>query len=100
MAGDYTTTSNPNEGQPGPASGFTFDAIQEQLGKQAAQLDQNLKARIDSMDPNSTRDMVNFQVEFNKYMIVEGLRSSTVKSVKDTIQSIIQKNINCRLTTK
>ena len=43
------------------------------------------------MDPNSTKDMVEFQVEFNKYMIVEGLRSSIVKSIKDTLQGIIQK---------
>lgn len=91
MAGDYTGTYNPVQNQPGPADGFNFDSIQAQFGQQAATLDANLKARIDNMDPNSTQDMVNFQVEFNKYMIVEGLRSSIIKSVKDTIQSIIQK---------
>ncbi|PJE80415.1 hypothetical protein CI610_00598 [invertebrate metagenome] len=91
MAGDYTSTYNPAEGQPGPANGFNFDAIQAQFGKQAATMDENLKNRVNTMDPNSTQDMVNFQVEFNKYMIVEGLRSSIIKSIKDTIQSIIQK---------
>lgn len=91
MAGDYRTTTNPNEGQPGPADGFNFDAIQEEFGRQAQKLDQNLKARISTMDPNSTQDMVNFQVEFNKYMIVEGLRSSIIKSIKDTLQGILQK---------
>ncbi|WP_263079687.1 EscF/YscF/HrpA family type III secretion system needle major subunit [Endozoicomonas sp. Mp262] len=91
MAGDYRSTSNSTESQPGPADGFNFDSVQEQFGKQAQRLDQNLKTRINNMDPNSTQDMVNFQVEFNKYMIVEGLRSSIIKSIKDTIQSIIQK---------
>lgn len=91
MAGNFETTFNPNEDQPGAADGFNFDSIQAEFGKQAAKLDQNLKTRVENMDPNSTQDMVNFQVEFNKYMIVEGLRSGIIKSIKDTIQSIIQK---------
>ncbi|MDP0588350.1 MAG: EscF/YscF/HrpA family type III secretion system needle major subunit [Candidatus Endonucleobacter bathymodioli] len=91
MAGNYETTFNPNENQPGPAEGFNLDAVQKVFGAQAEKLDQNLKTRMESMDPNSTQDMVNFQVEFNKYMIVEGLRSGIIKSIKDTIQSIIQK---------
>lgn len=70
---------------------LNFDRIQETFGNQAEELDKALKSRIASMDPNNTKDMVEFQVEFNKYMIVEGLRSSIIKSIKDTLQSIIQK---------
>ena len=90
-AGDYTTTSNPNQNQPTAAAGINFDTVQAQFGAQAAQIDANLKTRIDNMDPNSTQDMINFQVEFNKYMVVEGLRSSIIKSIKDTLSNIIQK---------
>ena len=70
---------------------FNFDRVQETFGNQAAAMDAALKNRITTMDPNNTKDMVEFQVEFNKYMIVEGLRSSIIKSIKDTLQSIIQK---------
>ncbi|MGI9279298.1 MAG: type III secretion system needle filament subunit SctF [Endozoicomonas sp.] len=80
-------------GQQGTAGAnqFNFDHIQSVFGKTAETLDQNLKAKITNMDPNNTKDMVEFQVEFNKYMIIEGLRSSIIKSIKDTLQSIIQK---------
>lgn len=70
---------------------FNFDQVQATFGNKADELDQELKSKISSMDPNSTKDMVAFQVDFNKYMIIEGLRSSIIKSIKDTIQSIIQK---------
>lgn len=86
----YQDTYNNNYNQPGSA-GFSFDKVSEAFGSQAEALDAALKTRVANMDPNSTKDMVEFQVEFNKYMIVEGLRSSIVKSIKDTIQSIIQK---------
>ncbi|MDD7805308.1 MAG: EscF/YscF/HrpA family type III secretion system needle major subunit [Endozoicomonas sp. (ex Botrylloides leachii)] len=91
MSTGFDQTLNNEFQQPGPSDGFNFDAIQTQFGNQAKLLDESLKERINNMDPNSTQDMVNFQVEFNKYMIVEGLRSSIIKSIKDTIQSIIQK---------
>lgn len=77
-------------GQP-DSTDLNFDRIQETFGQQAENMDKILKDRITTMDPNNTKDMVEFQVEFNKYMIVEGLRSSIIKSIKDTIQSIIQK---------
>ncbi|KEI71560.1 EscF/YscF/HrpA family type III secretion system needle major subunit [Endozoicomonas elysicola] len=86
----FQDTYNPNYNQPGSTS-FSFDKVSETFGSQAEALDAALKTRVANMDPNSTKDMVEFQVEFNKYMIVEGLRSSIVKSIKDTIQSIIQK---------
>lgn len=78
-------TTTPGNGE------FTFDAVQDRFGKVANDLDVALKKKVETMDPNSTKDMVAFQVDFNKYMIVEGLRSSIIKSIKDTIQSIIQK---------
>ncbi len=86
----YQDTYNTKYNQPGTES-FSFDKISETFGKQADALDAALKKRVAAMDPNSTKDMVEFQVEFNKFMIVEGLRSSIVKSIKDTLQSIIQK---------
>ena len=70
---------------------FNFDQVQSTFGNKADELDRELKTKISNMDPNSTKDMVAFQVDFNKYMIIEGLRSSIIKSIKDTIQSIIQK---------
>ncbi|MET4694890.1 EscF/YscF/HrpA family type III secretion system needle major subunit [Endozoicomonas lisbonensis] len=80
-------------GSTGGATGnnFNFDQIQSTFGQKANELDIELKNKISTMDPNSTKDMVAFQVDFNKYMIIEGLRSSIIKSIKDTIQSIIQK---------
>ncbi|MGI9276955.1 MAG: EscF/YscF/HrpA family type III secretion system needle major subunit [Endozoicomonas sp.] len=81
--------SQPNS-QPDTGN-LNFNRIQETFGDQAAILDGQLKNRIATMDPNNTKDMVEFQVQFNKYMIVEGLRSSVIKSIKDTLQSIIQK---------
>ena len=86
----YQDTYNSNYNQPN-SGGFNFDKVSEAFGSQAEALDAALKTRVANLDPNSTKDMVEFQVEFNKYMIVEGLRSSIVKSIKDTIQSIIQK---------
>ena len=83
-------TSNSSTGQ-SDSGNFNFDRVQDTFGRQAENMDKILKDRITTMDPNNTKDMVEFQVEFNKYMIVEGLRSSIVKSIKDTIQSIIQK---------
>ncbi len=75
-----------------PDSGdLNFTRVQEEFGRQADRMDTILRDRISTMDPNNTKDMVEFQVEFNKYMIVEGLRSSIIKSIKDTLQSIIQK---------
>ncbi|OED44443.1 hypothetical protein ACH42_07480 [Endozoicomonas sp. (ex Bugula neritina AB1)] len=82
--------SSPGTGQP-DSTNLNFDRVQETFGQQAENMDNILKDRITTMDPNNTKDMVEFQVEFNKYMIVEGLRSSIIKSIKDTIQSIIQK---------
>ena len=79
-----------NTGQP-DSTDLNFDRVQDTFGRQAEKMDEILKERINTMDPNNTKDMVEFQVEFNKYMIVEGLRSSIIKSIKDTIQSIIQK---------
>ena len=73
------------------SSNFNFDRVQDTFGAQAQQMDDALKQKISTMDPNNTKDMVEFQVQFNKYMIVEGLRSSIIKSIKDTLQSIIQK---------
>ena len=70
---------------------FNFDDVQAKLGQSANTLNDDLSAKIASMDPNNTKDMVEFQVMFNKYMVVEGLRSSIIKSIKDTLQSIIQK---------
>lgn len=86
----YQDTYNQQFNQPGSSS-FSFDKVSETFGSQAEALDAALKNKVATMDPNSTKDMVEFQVEFNKYMIVEGLRSSIIKSIKDTIQSIIQK---------
>ncbi len=83
-------TSSAATGQ-SDSGNFNFDRIQDTFGAQAESMDAALKNRITTMDPNNTKDMVEFQVEFNKYMIVEGLRSSIIKSIKDTIQSIIQK---------
>ena len=83
-------TYNSSYNQPA-STGFSFDRVTETFGNQAEALDAALKERVANMDPNNTKDMVEFQVEFNKYMIVEGLRSSIVKSIKDTLQSIIQK---------
>lgn len=83
--------SNQQQQQTTTAASFSFDRVTEALGSQAHALDAALKQRVGTMDPNSTKDMVEFQVEFNKFMIVEGLRSSIVKSIKDTLQSIIQK---------
>ncbi|MRI35054.1 EscF/YscF/HrpA family type III secretion system needle major subunit [Endozoicomonas sp. OPT23] len=70
---------------------FNFDDVQDKLGASANTLNEQLSAKISDMDPNNTKDMVEFQVMFNKYMVVEGLRSSIIKSIKDTLQSIIQK---------
>lgn len=75
----------------GAAGNFNFDQVTKTFGATAEKLDADLKTKIQNMDPNSTKDMVAFQVDFNKYMIIEGLRSSVIKSIKDTIQSIIQK---------
>ncbi|MCW7551917.1 EscF/YscF/HrpA family type III secretion system needle major subunit [Endozoicomonas gorgoniicola] len=82
-------TGGPTGGATG--NNFNFDQIQSTFGQKANELDIELKNKISTMDPNSTKDMVAFQVDFNKYMIIEGLRSSIIKSIKDTIQSIIQK---------
>lgn len=84
------STLNTDYSQPTSTS-FSFDKLSETFGRQAEALDTALQTRVTNMDPNSTKDMVEFQVEFNKYMIVEGLRSSVVKSIKDTLQGIIQK---------
>lgn len=77
----------------GPQSSakLNFDHVQSTFGDQAEKLDIQLRQKISTMDPNNTKDMVEFQVEFNKYMVIEGLRSSVIKSIKDTLQSIIQK---------
>ena len=75
----------------GAGINLNFDRVQERFGDVADKLDTELKSKIATMDQNSTKDMVAFQVDFNKYMVVEGLRSSIVKSIKDTLQSIIQK---------
>ncbi|WP_330925741.1 EscF/YscF/HrpA family type III secretion system needle major subunit [Candidatus Sororendozoicomonas aggregata] len=89
---EYNATLNTGPAsQPGSRDGFNFDTVQKQFGEQSKLLDEQLKERIDGMDPNSTQDMVNFQVQFNKFMVVEGLRAGIIKSIKDTLQSIIQK---------
>ena len=87
----FQDTYNNQFGQPVAPNRFDFDKVTEVFGDQAEQLDAALRAKLTTMDPNNTGDMIEFQVEYNKYLVVEGLRSSIVKSMKDILQSIIQK---------
>ena len=86
----FNDTYNPNFNQP-LATRLSFDSVTTEFGDHADKLEAALQAKLTTMDPNNTGDMIEFQVEYNKYLVVEGLRSSVVKSMKDILQSIIQK---------
>jgi type III secretion protein F len=86
----YQNTYNPNFNQP-QAQRLSFDSITETFGDHAERLDNALRAKLAAMDPNNTGDMLEFQVEYNKYLVVENLRASIIKAMKDVLQGIIQK---------
>ena len=86
----YQNTYNPHFNQP-QANRLSFDSVTEVFGNHAEQLDNTLRAKLATMDPNNTGDMLEFQVEYNKYLVVENLRASIIKAMKDVLQGIIQK---------
>jgi type III secretion protein F len=87
---NYQETLNQNFNQP-QATRLSFDTITQTFGNHADRLDNVLRAKLASMDPNNTSDMLEFQVEYNKYLVVENLRASVIKAMKDALQGIIQK---------
>ncbi|OUS25078.1 hypothetical protein A9Q99_22795 [Gammaproteobacteria bacterium 45_16_T64] len=70
---------------------FNFDAINDTMGKQTAAKEQELRAFTESMDPNSSVDLIKFQQKIQEWGIITNLQSTTVKSLKDAMTSIVQK---------
>ncbi|MFM2591226.1 EscF/YscF/HrpA family type III secretion system needle major subunit [Vibrio sp. TBV020] len=44
-----------------------------------------------TMDPNNVQDLVKFQQLMSEWSALSSLQSSTVKTVRDAIQGVIQK---------
>ncbi|OZG74361.1 hypothetical protein BTA51_04945 [Hahella sp. CCB-MM4] len=70
---------------------FNFEAINESMGRQATLKEDELRSFAESMDPNSSTDLIRFQQKIQEWGLLNNLHSTTIKSLKDTFASIVQK---------
>ncbi|AZZ92386.1 hypothetical protein EUZ85_17315 [Hahella sp. KA22] len=70
---------------------FNFDAINDAMGRQATLKEEELRSFANSMDPNNSTDLIKFQQKVQEWGLITNLQSTTIKSLKDTIASIVQK---------
>jgi type III secretion protein F len=70
---------------------FNFDDINASMGKRTAAAESELRSFSDTMDPNNSADLITFQQKIQEWSLITGLQSTTIKSLKDALQSIIQK---------
>jgi len=70
---------------------FNFEAINQAVGQQVKQKEEDLRSFANSMDPDSSTDLIKFQQKVQEWTLFSNLHSTTMKSLKDTLSSIIQK---------
>lgn len=70
---------------------FNFEAINESMGRQAALKEADLRAFSNNMDPNNSTDLIKFQQKIQEWGLITNLQSTTMKSLKDAITSIVQR---------
>lgn len=70
---------------------FNFDAINESIGDQVTLKENDLRSFVETMDPNSSNDMLIFQQKIQEWELTVDLQATVTKSLKDTLSSVIQK---------
>ena len=70
---------------------FNFDAISEAMGRQATLKEDELRSFSNTMDPNSSADLIRFQQKIQEWGLINNLQSTTIKALKDALSSIVQK---------
>lgn len=70
---------------------FSFELISQSMGQQTAAKEADLRSFTTSMDPNSSADLIQFQQKIQEWGIITNLQSTTLKTLKDALSSIVQK---------
>jgi type III secretion protein F len=70
---------------------FNFDDINASMGQRTSAAESELRSFSETMDPNNSADLISFQQKIQEWSLITGLQSTTIKSLKDALQSIIQK---------
>lgn len=70
---------------------LSFDTATDNLSGGIEMLEKKLQTSMENVDPTNLADMIKLQQEVNKLTMLYSVESSVLKSVKDTVQGIIQK---------
>ncbi|MCY4177886.1 MAG: hypothetical protein OXD32_05245 [Endozoicomonadaceae bacterium] len=74
----------------GNSGGLDFNSTSK-LAERTAEMEKNLEALMDDIDPSNMRDILMLQQQLNKTQMAQTLNSTIIKTMKDTTQGAIQK---------
>ncbi|AUI86007.1 EscF/YscF/HrpA family type III secretion system needle major subunit [Vibrio azureus] len=76
-----------------PSNGVNLDAVKDKLAQQAKEANEAVNTAIDNLsssadDPSKLAEL---QHAINKWSVIYNIASTTTRSIKDVMQSILQK---------
>lgn len=71
--------------------GFDISTINSTLGNIVDQENDRIGQLSSTLNPDNTADLLKFQAETNRFQVVVGLQSATIKVLGDVARGIIQK---------
>ncbi|GEM75432.1 type III secretion system needle filament subunit SctF [Vibrio sagamiensis] len=76
-------------------NGINLDSVKDKLAEQAKEANEQVKAAIDNLKDGSGADdpskLAELQHAINKWSVIYNIASTTTRSIKDVMQSILQK---------
>jgi type III secretion protein F len=70
---------------------FNYNQIANTMGNATNGLEANLRSFSQTMDPNSTADLIRLQNLTQQWTMAVDLQSTTIKLVGDTLKGVVQK---------
>lgn len=70
---------------------FDISTISNSLGTLVDQQNDRLGQLTSNLNPDNTADLLKFQAETNRFSVVVGLQSATIKVLGDAARGIVQK---------
>jgi len=71
--------------------GLDFDSTTSKLSTKLTELETDMQASLETLDPSNMADLLAFQQKTSKLTMLYGVESGVIKAIKDTSQGMIQK---------
>ncbi len=73
------------------SAGSATGSITDTLGQATAAAEDNLRSLAQTMDPNSTSDLIQYQAALQKWNLNASMESNTMKTIGDVMKSVVQR---------